>query len=316
MWLKRNKKYSYTVMLAASFLIAGLFLTGTLELNDHEKPEFPFLHSEPEKEETQIAEQTPPENEEPVLPEEPKEETPPETEVPEGIQPVIRQADRSYFDDALFIGDSRTMGLYEYGDLGEAVVIADSGMSVYKVWEKEIKAEDGSIDTLQTLLNKRTFGKVYIMLGINELGYAFEPTAKKFEELVETIRQTQPEAIIYLEANLHITKEKSDSSDIFNNENINRFNKVMEQLADGKQIFYLDVNPLFDNEEGCLSPDYTTDKVHVLGKYYADWVDWILENAVFYEVSNKSSVIYDVLYTKSSCRDAHPGSFFTFSQKF
>lgn len=276
---KKSKKYSYTIMLAASFVIAGMFWFGTLQLNTNEKLNVPFFHPESEK----PKEQTPVKNPETVLPPKPPEEVLPEEDVPGELQPVIRQADRSYFDDALFIGDSRTMGLYEYGNLGNAMVIADSGMSVYKVWEKEIKTEDGSIETLQTLLEKHTFGKVYIMLGINELGYAFEPTAKKFEATVETIRQTQPEAIIYLGANLHITKDKSDSSDIFNNENINRFNTVMEQLADGKQIFYLDVNPLFDNEEGCLSPDYTTDKVHVLGKYYADWVDWILENAIFYE---------------------------------
>ncbi len=280
---KKNKKYSYTIMLTASFVIAGMFWGGTLQLNTNEKLSVPFFHPESQKTEEQSPEQPPVENPETVLPPKQPEEVLPKEDVPEQLQPVIRQADRSYFNDALFIGDSRTMGLYEYGDLGNAIVVADSGMSVYKVWEKEIKAEDGSIETLQTLLEKHTFGKVYIMLGINELGYAFEPTAKKFETMVETIRQTQPEAIIYLGANLHITKDKSDSSDIFNNENINRFNTVMEQLADGKQIFYLDVNPLFDNEEGCLSPDYTTDKVHVLGKYYADWVDWILENAVFYE---------------------------------
>ena len=276
---KKNKKYSFTIMLAASFVIAGMFWFGTLQLNTNEELSIPFFHPESEKAE----EQSPVEDQETVLPSKQPEEVLPEEDVPGELQPVIRQADRSYFDDALFIGDSRTMGLYEYGDLGNAMVIADSGMSVYKIWEKEIKAEDGSIETLRTLLEKRTFGKVYIMLGINELGYAFEPTAKKFETMVETIHQSQPEAIIYLGANLHITKEKSASSDIFNNENINRFNSVMEHLADGKQIFYLDVNPLFDNEEGCLSPDYTTDKVHVLGKYYADWVDWILENAVFYE---------------------------------
>lgn len=280
---KKRKKYSYTVMLAVSFVIVGLFLFRTLKLNTSEKLHIPFYPPESAKPEEQTAEQNPPEQPETILVPEQPEETLPEEEVPEELQPVIRQADRSYFDDALFIGDSRTMGLYEYGDLGKATVIADSGMSVYKVWNKEIKTEDGSTATLQTLLEKHTYGKVYIMLGINELGYAFEPTAKKFEKTVETIRQAQPEAIIFLGANLHITKDKSDSSDIFNNENINRFNGIMEHQADGKQIFYLDVNPLFDNEEGCLSPDYTSDKVHVLGKYYADWVDWILENAVFYE---------------------------------
>lgn len=35
------------------------------------------------------------------------------------------------FTNVLFIGDSRTAGLSEYGDLGQAEVFADSGMSVF-----------------------------------------------------------------------------------------------------------------------------------------------------------------------------------------
>ena len=50
-------------------------------------------------------------------------------------------------------------------------------------------------------------------------------------------------------------------------------------MADGREIFYLDVNELFDDEEGNLSKAYTTDSTHVLGKYYADWVTWILNHA-------------------------------------
>ena len=46
----------------------------------------------------------------------------------------LPNAQRSYFDDALFIGDSRTVGLYEYGDLSHALVIADSGMNIYKLF--------------------------------------------------------------------------------------------------------------------------------------------------------------------------------------
>lgn len=281
------KKYSYTLMLAVSFVIAGLFWTGTPESNTGGRLELPFIHSETEQTDIPSPPPEPAETKEVPLPSEKPEEIAPEKtlekETPKTPKPLMKQADRSYFDDALFIGDSRTMGLYEYGDLGNAMVIADSGMSVYKVWGKEIKSEDGSVKTLRTLLEERTFGKIYVMLGINELGYAFEPTVKKYEELAETIRQMQPEAIVYLQANLHITKEKSDSSDIFNNDNINLFNEAVKRMADEDQVFYLDVNSLFDNEEGCLSPDYTSDQVHVLGKYYADWVDWLLERAVFYE---------------------------------
>lgn len=282
-------------MLTVSFVIAGIYWTLTASpkaaevigiFSPPEEDEKPPSQPEPAEVPSQSETKKPPEPEkQEVTPSKP-EETPrefPEKETPKALRPVIRQADRTYFDDALFIGDSRTMGLYEYGDLRNAVVIADSGMSVYKVWNEEIKGEDGSAENLQSILENHTFGKVYVMLGINELGYEFGPTVKKYEELVGTIRELQPEAIIYLQANLHITKEKSDSSDIFNNENINRFNEAVEKMADDNQVFYLDVNPLFDDEEHCLSVDYTTDKVHVLGKYYIDWTDWLLENAVFYE---------------------------------
>lgn len=268
------RKYSYTIMLAASFVIAGLFWTGTLELNTNEASAPPLIYSENEE---------PPKNTESSSLPENEPEISQEKEAPEVLQPVIKQADRAYFDDALFIGDSRTMGLYEYGDLGNAVVIADSGMSVYKVWKKEIKSEDNNPETLRTLLDKYTFGKVYVMLGINELGYAFEPTVDKYRELIEQIEEAQPDAIIYLEANLHITKEKSDSSDIYNNSSINRFNEAVADMAGEGRRTYLDVNELFDDETGSLSEDYTVDNAHVLGKYYVNWVDWLLERAVFYE---------------------------------
>ena len=41
-----------------------------------------------------------------------------------------------HFQEVLFIGDSRTVGLYEYGQMGEADVFADSGMTVFKLWNR------------------------------------------------------------------------------------------------------------------------------------------------------------------------------------
>ncbi len=41
--------------------------------------------------------------------------------------------------DVLFIGDSRTVGLSEYGDLGNADVFADSGMSVFNLLDRKKK---------------------------------------------------------------------------------------------------------------------------------------------------------------------------------
>lgn len=194
-------------------------------------------------------------------------------------EPAVFQADTSYFDDALFIGDSRTVGLSEYGDLGDAEVVADSGMNVHEIFDKNFVTRSGEKKSLETILSEGQFGKIYLMLGINELGYDFDYTVAKYGKLVERLREAQPDALIFLQANLHVTARKSAASDIYNNENIDRFNQAVRQMADNRKLFYLDVNELFDDEKGNLSETYTADSAHVLGKYYADWVEWMLEHA-------------------------------------
>ena len=52
----------------------------------------------------------------------------PQEEETEPDKPSFPEIDNS-FDDVLFIGDSRTDGLSEYGHLGNADVFADSGLS-------------------------------------------------------------------------------------------------------------------------------------------------------------------------------------------
>ena len=192
----------------------------------------------------------------------------------------IYKADISYLDDALFIGDSRTVGLFEYGGLGNAEVFADTGMSIYKVHDKSFMLRNGGMVTLDEALSTMNFGKIYIMLGINELGYDFEQTVTRFCEVIDSIRMYQPDAYVFIQANLHITKEKSEESEYFTNSNIDRYNEAISKLADDKRIFYLDVNPLYDDEDGCLSKEFTADHAHIKGKHYTEWVDFILQNAV------------------------------------
>lgn len=185
-----------------------------------------------------------------------------------------------YFDDALFIGDSRTVGLKEYGSIKNATFFASTGMDIYNIYSTKINVgKQGKIDLMSLLKNNR-YSKVYIMLGINELGYNFDDTIKKYSELIDTIRSCQPDAIIYIEANMHVSGSRSASDSIFNNSNINKFNHMLASLADTKNAYYLDVNPLFDDANGNLSTEYTYDNTHVLGKHYKTWTDWISENAI------------------------------------
>lgn len=188
--------------------------------------------------------------------------------------------DYDYFEDALFIGDSRTLGLMEYGNIAGADFFAHSGMSVFGLDKKKISVADLGKVNFSELLESKVYGKVYLMLGINELGYKFETFEKKYLETVERIQSKQEDAVIYLCANMHVTEEQSLQDEIYNNHNINRVNEMIAGLADNKERFYIDVNELFDDGTGNLSEEYTSDAFHVYGKYYTDWAEWLCTKAI------------------------------------
>lgn len=176
----------------------------------------------------------------------------------------------NHFEDALFIGDSRTVGIQEYGDINEATFFARVGMSVYDV--RQIEVQD---IFLQDLLAEKTFEEIYVMLGINELGCDLEYTVSEYTELIRWLRESQPGATIYIQANLHVTAARSDRDPIYNNEKIDIFNARIAELADNEQVFYLDVNPLFDDSNGNLAEDYADGDAHILSNYYLTWTDWL-----------------------------------------
>ena len=194
-----------------------------------------------------------------------------------GESPKVPRED--YFNDTLFIGDSRTVGLMEYGQIKGADFFASSGMSVYQLQKEKVSVAGRGSVTFTDLINAKQYGKIYVMLGINELGYNMNTTVKKYAALIDTIRQAQPQATIIIEANLHVTRERSDQDAIYNNANIDAFNARIAELADGKTIFYVDVNPLFDDGAGNLAAQYTNDSSHVLGKYYQVWANWLATDA-------------------------------------
>ena len=139
---------------------------------------------------------------------------------------------------------------------------------------------DGKKVTLAEALGTRQFGKVYILLGINEIGaYTAADWAAQYKSLLDLVREKQPDAVIFIQSIFHTTQKKSDSS-YFKNEVINERNAAIAQLADGKTIFYLDLNPLFDDENGALRADYSGDGVHVRAPYYVQWRDHLYQFGV------------------------------------
>ena len=188
--------------------------------------------------------------------------------------------DPSYFEDALFIGDSRTVGIAEYGYLEQADYFADVSMTVFKLQTTKLSVDGGEKVSLETVLTQKQYGKVYVMVGINELGHNREAALNSYAELISTIERTQPGAIIYICANLHVTESRSKTDAIINNDNINEYNKELSAFADGENRFYIDVNPVFDDMSGSLSKDYASDSAHMEAQHYDMWCDWLMEQAI------------------------------------
>lgn len=185
--------------------------------------------------------------------------------------------DAGYFDDALFIGDSLTDGFRAYAGLPNAAYLCHNGINVWSA------AEDAIFDgqTLSQALEGKHYGKIYILLGINELGTGTpESWAEGYSDLVAELRRLQPEALIFLQSIFHTTQEKSDSS-IFKNSTIDARNAALSKLADRETVYYVNCNEAFDDGSGAMPAEYSGDGIHLKAAYYACWRDYLFRCGVY-----------------------------------
>lgn len=204
--------------------------------------------------------------------------------IPEEAEIRIGRVEDDYFSDALFLGDSRTVGMYEYGELEDiAAFYASTGLTIYKLFDAQIVELPGQKEkiTVEEALQHQSFRKIYIMIGINEMGRGtVESFAETYGEAVAHLQELQPEAVIYIQAILKVTTARSDQGDYINNEGIEARNEALSRLADGKKVFYLDPNQAVCDEDGGLMPEYTFDGVHLKAKYIGLWKEFLKDNAV------------------------------------
>lgn len=210
----------------------------------------------------------------------------PQPEVaPQG--PVFQTVEEDYFADAVFIGDSRTVGMYEYSSLRDvSTFYASTGLSVHKLFTTKIVEVPGQRRkiTVEQALTENQFAKVYLMIGINEMGTGTpESFLEKYAECVDKIRELQPDAIIYLQGIMQVTTERSTQGDYITNEGIAVRNEGIKELADDETIFYLEVNEAVCDDSGGMVSEYTHDGVHLKAQYIDLWKEYLKNHAVVKE---------------------------------
>lgn len=187
-----------------------------------------------------------------------------------------KTAGTQWFDDAVFIGDSRTEGLRNYDGLGDATYFAVKGLMVDTVYTKAAVKLGGKKMTVMQALKRRKFGKVYIMLGVNELGWAsFETFLQDYAKMVDDVKKDQPGARIYLQSILPVSAKKSASETIYTNPKIKRANDAIRRLAQEKQARYLAVDAAVGDASGALPEGASVDGVHLNAEYCGKWCEYL-----------------------------------------
>ena len=172
--------------------------------------------------------------------------------------------DSAYFDDAAFVVNSvsRGLDLYDYQVLLiKADFYGNEDLSVYDAGNYIADMEG------------KTYGKIYLGLGLEEIGDDIEDIRSGYENLLTGLRTRMPDSIIILMSMPPVSEYRSKSDEYCNRELVVEYNEMLLSLADTWDVWYLDVYSVLANEEGYLPSEVNEDGIHFTPAHFTNWFE-------------------------------------------
>ena len=211
------------------------------------------------------------------------EKTLPETDdPPEPFAPVPEggPVEDTYFEDAAFLGDSRTEGFHLYSGLKAGAYYYSVGATVESVFSKKVETPAGKMPLLDAMAEE-DFGKIYVMLGVNELGWSKTETFHdQYAKVIDRLRSDHPDAEIILQSILPVSAKQEKKKTYVNNGRIAAYNEVIFQLAEEKDCAFVDAAEAVTDENGCLRAAWNSDGVHLNVKGCRAWLEYLRTHPV------------------------------------
>ena len=207
------------------------------------------------------------------------------------------EADNNYFMDALFLGDSRVVGLGAFSNLPNITVYAVKSFQIYKLEDKAlIKTELGNITIPQALLmQENKYKKVYLKFGLNEIGMDEAKFDDYYYKLIDLVKYTQKDAIVYVQSVIHVSTGKDADPSYITNARIDARNEHLKKIAEDEGVVYLDLNEVFTDENNALPDGLASDGVHLKAQNIKIWTDYLKAHA--YRRNSWEEKVYDHEYT-------------------
>ena len=192
--------------------------------------------------------------------------------------PLLEETDAvgdDYFDDALFIGDSLTYGLYGYRIIPNAAFVSSVGINLGSMQTSESFAlADGSEGTMMQALAEQIHPlKIYIMMGTNGINWLpFDTMLDQYTLLIDQVRGLFPNAILYIQSLAPTTYAAGLNQPGLARESICAFNTELLNLASLQRTYYLDVYTALADADGYLPEEFASaDGVHFSQTLYQKW---------------------------------------------
>lgn len=198
-------------------------------------------------------------------------------------QPVPESAPVTfdYFNDTVFVGDSRTKGLLMFTDI-KPYDFSSVGLNVASLSTQAFIRMRNENNELQSYTlfealerEKGKYKAIYVATGLNELGWPSEGYMDAFDTFIKNIRAIT-DVPIYVQLIMPVTTHSSETTKYgITNEKCVIFNELLRDYAAKNELFMLDPLSLFTLEDGTLSPDHSADGIHlnrascaILAEYY------------------------------------------------
>lgn len=216
------------------------------------------------------------------------EPTPPPWEPYEFGAPLEEGApveDDSFFDTAVFLGDSRTEGFELFSGMKHGDFYWARGMTVFRIDDEDyyVLESGGKKYSLLGALALKQYESVYVMLGVNELGFPAASYEEGLGQLMDKIVELQPDAVVYLQIMPPLNDamcRKNKLAYYINNANLARFNEAIVRVAAEKKVVLLNTAEAYSGEDGQLPAELANDGCHFAYGAYNRWADYLRSHTI------------------------------------
>ena len=180
--------------------------------------------------------------------------------------------DASWFGDVCFIGHSQVVAMRMYFDFAGTDYLAEVGFTAPDMLvHKAFHQSSGRAGSLLRLLENKTYGKVYVMLGINDVSdrkNRIEEFKEPMRRILDIVRETQPEAKLYL-ISLAPVGRAAPYPVIYNPEVTMLYSQAVKDLSREYGAEYIDLYRLLSDADGYMIDEYcVNDGIHIVPKAY------------------------------------------------